>query len=69
MSKRGFGEGLWCVSGDFNSVRDGTERRGINSIVDNGSNSDMRGFDNFLGDLDMIDLPLVGRQFTWLHPN
>jgi mannosylglycoprotein endo-beta-mannosidase len=28
MSKRGFGEGLWCVLGDFNSVRESNERRG-----------------------------------------
>jgi hypothetical protein len=28
MSKRGFGDGLWCLLGDFNSVRTSTERRG-----------------------------------------
>jgi hypothetical protein len=28
MSKGGFGDGLWCVLGDFNSVRDSLERRG-----------------------------------------
>jgi hypothetical protein len=29
----------------------------------------MREFDNFLGELDLIDVPLVGRYFTWFHPN
>jgi hypothetical protein len=32
MSKRGFRDGLWCIVGDFNSVRDVTEQRGYNHI-------------------------------------
>jgi hypothetical protein len=29
MSKQGFGRDLWCVVGDFNSVRVANERRGL----------------------------------------
>jgi hypothetical protein len=29
----------------------------------------MREFDDFLGELEVIDMPLVGRSFTWFHPN
>jgi hypothetical protein len=69
MSKRGFGEGLWCLLGDFNSVRTSTERRGVRSPSSSGNTSEMREFDDFLGELDLIDVPLVGRYFTWFHPN
>ncbi|MCH91026.1 endonuclease/exonuclease/phosphatase family protein, partial [Trifolium medium] len=69
MSKMGFGEGLWCVMGDFNSVIDHHERRGLGVNVDGGRNSEMAGFDTFLNSLELIDLPLIGRRFTWFHPN
>jgi mannosylglycoprotein endo-beta-mannosidase len=69
MSKEGFGDGLWCVVGDFNSVRDVHERRGVNSSSISGRSNEIREFDSFLGDLDMIDLLLVGRNYTWYHPN
>jgi hypothetical protein len=29
----------------------------------------MVAFDRFLNNLELIDMPLVGRRFTWLHPN
>jgi hypothetical protein len=69
MSKSGFGDGLWCVVGDFNSVRNATERRGVRSISLDSRNSEMREFDDFLERLELVDLPLVGRKFTWFHPN
>ncbi|KAK2449806.1 hypothetical protein QL285_008962 [Trifolium repens] len=69
MSKRGFGGDLWCILGDFNSVRDSSERRGVNSLVPRDRSGEMHEFDEFLGDLELIDLPLVGRSFTWFHPN
>jgi hypothetical protein len=69
MSKSGFGDGLWCVLGDFNSVRDTTERKGVRSHLSSSSNTEMVEFSEFLVDLELIDLPLVGRCFTWFHPN
>ncbi|GAU23391.1 hypothetical protein TSUD_334390 [Trifolium subterraneum] len=29
----------------------------------------MRGFSGFLDDLELVDLPLLGRRFTWCHAN
>ncbi|KAK2444918.1 hypothetical protein QL285_015908 [Trifolium repens] len=69
MSKRGFGDGLWCVLGDFNSVRASSERKGVSLHLSSSPNSEMVEFGDFLVELDLIDLPLVGRCFTWFHPN
>jgi exonuclease III len=69
MSKRGFGEGLWCVCGDFNSVRESQERRGIHDGGNGDHSSEMVAFDSFLNNLELVDMPLVGRSFTWFHPN
>jgi hypothetical protein len=69
MSKGGFGDGLWCVVGDFNSVRSSSERRGVGQSTDGGNHNEMAAFNTFLDDLGLIDLPLLGRCFTWFHPN
>ncbi|GAU48812.1 hypothetical protein TSUD_406450 [Trifolium subterraneum] len=69
MSKRGFGDGLWCIVGDFNSIRDSSERRGVNLSHRDDPSAEMRSFNEFVGDLDLFDMPLVGRMFTWFHPN
>ncbi|GAU23240.1 hypothetical protein TSUD_172690 [Trifolium subterraneum] len=69
MSKSGFGDGLWCVLGDFNSVRASLERRGAGQIVAGGHSSEMLAFDLFLNNLGLVDLPIIGRSFTWFHPN
>jgi hypothetical protein len=55
--------------GDFNSVRTNEERRGVRGDVHGNSSSEMVAFDSFLTNLELIDMPLVGRRFTWLHPN
>jgi hypothetical protein len=43
------------------------ERRGVN--VESFANVEMRGFNSFFDDLDLVDLPLLGRHFTWYHAN
>jgi exonuclease III len=69
MSRRGFGDTLWCVVGDFNSVTDPIERRGV-ALVDGASHAlEMREFNQFLEEMELVDVPLLGRQFTWFHPN
>jgi hypothetical protein len=69
MTKRGFGDIIWCVVGDFNSVVDSSERRSaVGGIISNHAN-EMREFSHFLEELELVDLPLIGRQFTWFHPN
>jgi hypothetical protein len=41
MSKSGFGDRLWCVVGDFNSVRNATKRKGVRALSLNSRTSEM----------------------------
>jgi hypothetical protein len=59
MSKRGLGEGLWCVLGDFNVVRDRNERIRLGVNLDGGRSSGMAAFDDFLNNLEFVDIPLI----------
>jgi len=58
---------LWCVAGDFNSIIRVGERRGQNYNVN--YRSEMRSFNKFIEDSSLVDIPLVGRKFTWYKPN
>jgi hypothetical protein len=69
MSKRGFGGSKWCIVGDFNSVREVNERRGVGVNVMGGVTQEITEFGEFLDALEVIDMPLIGRRFTWFHPN
>lgn len=50
----------WCMGGHFNSTRYPSERSGnyCNLVA-------MEDFLEFIFDLDLMDLPLVGGEFTW----
>lgn len=50
----------WCMGGDFNEIRSLGERLGC-SCRDRG----MADFNNFIEELGLMDLPLLGRKFTW----
>ncbi|WJX49459.1 hypothetical protein P8452_35893 [Trifolium repens] len=67
MSKIGFGRGKWCVMGDFNAVLSPEERRGVNAGAS--SNIELSGFRNFFNEVELVDLPILGRRFTWYHAN
>ncbi|MCH79506.1 LINE-1 reverse transcriptase like [Trifolium medium] len=69
MSKRGFGDGLWCVVGDFNAVRRREERRGIGLLTPSLCSVERREFNSFLISLNLEDLNPVGGAFTWFHSN
>ncbi|KAK2413305.1 hypothetical protein QL285_036031 [Trifolium repens] len=69
MSKRGFGGDLWCVVGDFNSVRVVEERRGLGEVRESSSRAGISDFNNFIAGMELSELPLFGRTFTWTHPN
>ncbi|MCH81208.1 endonuclease/exonuclease/phosphatase family protein, partial [Trifolium medium] len=43
------------------------ERRGVSE--EQTHSVEMREFGRFIEDLEMFDLPLLGRQFTWFHTN
>nr|KYP40877.1 hypothetical protein KK1_037764 [Cajanus cajan] len=62
MSKRGFGSCLWCIVGDFNTVRRQDERKGVNGEY---GVRDMEEFNSFIRDMELIDIPLVGKRYTW----
>jgi hypothetical protein len=66
-SKLRFGSGLWCILGDFNSVVCGEERRGVNN--ESTLTTDMREFGGFIEGMGLVDLPLLGRRYTWFHPS
>jgi exonuclease III len=66
-SKRRFGSGMWCILGDFNSVICGDERRGVTQ--QDSVTLDMREFVGFVESMEVVDLPILGRRFTWFHPS
>ena len=57
----------WCMLGDFNSVRREGERKEINGA--RGNKREMQGFNNFIDELELLDIPCIGRKFTWYRPN
>ena len=57
----------WCICGDFNAVRSSNERKGI---TDRGEQkSEVNGFNSFIDSNFLLDLPLVGKKFTWFKPD
>ncbi|TYH95086.1 hypothetical protein ES332_A12G083300v1 [Gossypium tomentosum] len=54
----------WIMGGDFNVVRSRSER---SRCV--GSEKGSKEFDNFIQNCKLIDLPLVGKKFTWYGPD
>ncbi|MCH86627.1 LINE-1 reverse transcriptase like, partial [Trifolium medium] len=67
LCKRGLGDGRWCVVGDFNAVCRSEERFGVNSVGGASTPTEIIEFRRFLEDLELVDLPLVGRRFTWFQ--
>lgn len=62
MSKLGFGCDLWFLVGDFNAVKSSSERRGSRQYS-------MNLFKEFIDDMKLIDLPVLGKLFTWFKPD
>lgn len=59
---------LWCVSGDFNAVRSPSERRGATGMSSS-QRREAADFNEFIDRMELLDIPLVGRKFTWVRPN
>jgi len=53
--------------GDFNSIRNERERRGFNKV--SGNKREMQGFNNFIDNMELVDIPCIGRKYTWYIPN
>ena len=58
---------LWCICGDFNSIREPAERFGI-SQRDPGNNT-IKEFNDWINDLEVVEAPWLGRKFTWVRLN
>ncbi|XP_057452691.1 uncharacterized protein LOC130744534 [Lotus japonicus] len=58
----------WCVLGYFNSVRDPNERKGITNDT-SVSRRDTEFFNDFIHSMELVDVPMTGRRFTWFRPN
>ena len=50
----------WCIGGDFNATRFPSERSGDIRL-----NQAMQDFSDFIFDMDLVDLPIVGGEYTW----
>lgn len=50
----------WSLGGDFNEIKDIMERVG-NQRMERG----MRDFLEFINNMELADIPMTGRKFTW----
>ena len=50
----------WCIGGDFNVVRDVTEKLNSNSVT-----RSMKTFDELIREMGLVDPPLRNAKFTW----
>jgi len=57
---------VWCVVWDFNYIRR-KERKSLIFVSD--YSNQISGFNNFIEKDDLVDIPMVGRKFTWYKPN
>ncbi|GKV10561.1 hypothetical protein SLEP1_g21905 [Rubroshorea leprosula] len=57
-------KGNWCLVGAFNAVKSRQER-----AEGKGSTTEMREFEDFIRDSNLVDLPLCGRRYTWYQVN
>ena len=59
--------GLWCISGDFNNIRDQSERIGV--CQRGVGESSIKEFNDWIEEMEIEEVPWVGRKFTWFRPN
>jgi hypothetical protein len=50
----------WCIGGDFNAIRLPSERVGVTRY-----STPMGEFSSFFSDQGLMDIPLMGGQYTW----
>ena len=52
----------WCLGGDFNEIRTYSERVGCSQRC-----GGMKDFNELIDNLEVCDLPMLGRKFTWCN--
>lgn len=62
LCKRSFGGVDWCVAGDFNAVTSVDERKGIGGTH---NSREISGFNHFISEMDLVDIPVLGKRYTW----
>jgi hypothetical protein len=67
--KRQLGGGVWGLVGDFNAVLHRDERRGQSLSNSISVNPEIVEFRDFIAEMNLVDLPVLGRKFTWFHSN
>ncbi|MCH97275.1 LINE-1 reverse transcriptase like [Trifolium medium] len=55
-------EGDWCLGGDFNAVLKAGERKGSSAL---NRQSERWEFRQFVEGMEVIDVPVTGKKFTW----
>ncbi|MCH81419.1 LINE-1 reverse transcriptase like, partial [Trifolium medium] len=55
-------KGEWCLGGDFNAVLKVGERKGSSSLY---RQAERWEFNQFVEGMDVIDIPVTGKKFTW----
>ncbi|KAH1266507.1 Exocyst complex component SEC6 [Glycine max] len=65
--KSSYHDELWCILGDFNSIRYHHER--VSSSQTEGNSSSMVEFNSWISDMALEEVRSIGRNFTWYRPN
>ncbi|MCI28588.1 hypothetical protein A2U01_0049789, partial [Trifolium medium] len=60
--KQQYGSGEWCVGGDFNAVLHSSERIGSSTDSRQGERTL---FMRFVEEMEVIDVPVLGKKFSW----
>ena len=59
--------GLWCVLGDFNSIRSLEERVSLSQR--RVESQDISAFNQWISDMELQEIKSVGSNYTWIRPN
>lgn len=53
------------MAGDFNVIKKERKRKGMGSQLNNGEEDE---FNFIIGEMQLIDVPIIGIKFTWNKP-
>lgn len=53
---------MWCPTGDFNAISSSGEQMGLNT---HDNRSEMEEFRAFINEMELIEVSMVGKKFTW----
>lgn len=67
--RNSLGVGAWCLIGDFNFVLHPEERRGVNEVPRGLYRREIELFNEVVEVLEVEDVSLVARKFTWYNSN